>query len=60
MSQVFDITLPVKARDNKEAAGIQQALHSISGQFTANQLAAIARQLRNPLVKAAILQKLGL
>lgn len=57
--QQFEVKLPVKAKDSKEASEIQKALLSIGQQFTASQLTNIASKLRNPLVKAGIIQKLG-
>jgi hypothetical protein len=55
----FDIKIPVKARDEKEAASVQQALHSISRQFTTQQLIVIAKRLENPIIRAAVIQKLS-
>ena len=54
----FDVKITVNARDEKDAAQIQQALHSISQQFTTQQLTAIAHRLKNPIIKAAVIQKL--
>ena len=57
--QLFDVKIPVKAKDSAEAAKIQKALLSIGQQFTSDQLQSISTKLRNPLVKAGVLQKLG-
>ena len=55
----FDVKIPVKARDEEEAASVQQALHSISRQFTTQQLIVIAKRLENPIIRAAVIQKLS-
>jgi hypothetical protein len=59
MAQTFEIKLPLRARDEGEAAQAQKALQAIARHFTPQQLSAIAARLANPLVKAAILKQLG-
>jgi hypothetical protein len=59
MAQTYDIKLPIAAKDEKEAARVQQALRSIAGHFTPSELENIAQKLKNPLVRLAVLQKLG-
>ena len=59
MAQSYDVKLPVTAKDEKEAARIQSALRSIATHFSATELENIAQKLKNPLVRMAILQKLG-
>jgi len=59
MAQSYDIKLPVTAKDEKEAARIQAALRSIALHFSAAELENIAQKLKNPLVRLAVLQKLG-
>jgi hypothetical protein len=56
--RTFDVKLPIQAHDEKEATQLQQALHTISRQFTPDQLILIAQRLKNPIVKAAVIQKL--
>lgn len=59
MSQLFDVKIPVKANSSAEAGEMQKALLVIGQQFNATQLTHIASKLRNPIVKAMVLQKLG-
>jgi hypothetical protein len=59
MAQSYDVKLPVTAKDEKEAARIQSALRSIATNFSASELENIAQKLKNPLVRMAVLQKLG-
>ncbi len=55
----YDVKIPISAKDDKEAAQIQTALHTISKQFTPEQLTLIAQRLKNPIIKAAVIQKLS-
>lgn len=59
MIQTYEIKLPIRSRDESEAAQAQKALQAIAKHFTAQQLKAIAAKLANPLVKAAIIKQLG-
>ena len=55
----YDVKIPISAKDDKEATQIQTALHTISKQFTPEQLTMIAQRLKNPIIKAAVIQKLS-
>ena len=55
----YDVKIPINAKDDKEATQIQTALHTISKQFTPEQLTLIAQRLKNPIIKAAVIQKLS-
>jgi hypothetical protein len=56
----FDVKIPVKARDEKEAASVQQALYSPSAvSLPPSSSSVIAKRLENPIIKAAVIQKLS-
>jgi len=59
MSQVHDIRISVRLRDSREASDVQHALSVIAEQFTPRQLQRIAKSIKNPIIKAAIIHKLG-